>query len=204
MGICLPCQQDLPWHIQAHCPQCALASSDNQICGHCLRAPPAFDRTLALFRYQYPLDAMLQRYKYGHLLSMADTFAGLLLSKLPVTNLPDVVIPMPLHPQRLKERGFNQALEIARIVAKMLSMKLDAQACIRTKLTPPQVSLPLKQRVKNMRGAFDCTAQLHGLRVAVLDDVMTTGASLNALATSVKAAGASEVECWVIARTLPI
>lgn len=202
LGICQACRQDLPWHTQAHCPQCALASSDNQVCGHCLKAPPAFDRTRALFRYQYPLDAMLQRYKYGHMLSMADTFAGLMLNKLPATNLPDIVIPMPLHAARLRERGFNQALEIARIVATRLKLKLDARACVRTRLTPPQVSLPLKQRVKNMRGAFACTRPLHGLRVALVDDVMTTGASLNALATSVKTAGAVEVECWVVARTL--
>lgn len=146
---------------------------------------------------------MLQRYKYGHILSLADTFAGLMLSRLPATDLPDIVIPMPLHASRLRERGFNQALEIARIVAVRLGLQLEAEACVRTRATPPQVSLPLKQRVKNMRGAFDCTAQLHGLRVALVDDVMTTGASLNALATSIKAAGAAEVGCWVVARTLP-
>lgn len=146
---------------------------------------------------------MLQRYKYEHMLSMADTFAGLLLSALPKTGLPDVLIPMPLHPQRLQERGFNQALEIARLIGKKLSLKIDMQSCSRTKLSPPQVSLPLKQRVKNMRGAFACSSRYDGLKVALLDDVMTTGASLNALAKTLKTAGAAHVECWVVARTLP-
>ena len=203
LGLCSDCLKSLPWHKHAHCPQCGLASTGNQLCGHCLKSPPAFDRTHALFRYEYPLDAMLQRYKYGHLLTMAETFGKLLADSIVTDDLPDVIIPMPLHPQRLQERGFNQAVEIARIIGKKLQIKLDTQSCARTKLAPPQVSLPLKQRVKNMRDAFSFQTRLDGLRVALLDDVMTTGASLNALAKTTKAAGASHVECWVVARTLP-
>ncbi|HEX5539832.1 MAG TPA: ComF family protein [Methylophilaceae bacterium] len=203
LDLCEDCLRDLPWHDQPHCAQCALPALHGQTCGHCLKSPPAFDRTRALLRYGYPVDAMLQRYKYQHLLSMAHTFAGLMLHALPTAALPDLLIPMPLHAQRLKERGFNQALEIARIVAGKLALPLDMHSCTRTKDTAPQVSLPLKQRVKNMRGAFHCTEDLHGLRIALLDDVMTTSASLNALAKTVKAAGAAKVECWVIARTLP-
>jgi len=205
-GICKECQDDLPWHRTDHCPQCALTSFDNAICGHCLAAPSDFDSTHALLKYEYPLDRMLQRYKYGHHLAMADSFAHLFiesLTKSPSAILPDVIIPMPLHPQRLKERGFNQSLEIARIIARRLNIHLDPKSCARVKLSPPQASLPLKERVKNMKGAFHCNESMNGLRIALLDDVMTTGASLNALAKTVKAAGASYVECWVIARTLP-
>lgn len=206
LALCAECLHSLPWHLQAHCPQCGLTSTAGQVCGHCLKSSPAFDRTHALFRYEYPLDAMLQHYKYGHLLTMAETF-GQLLADAIITgtknNLPDIIVPMPLHPQRLQERGFNQAVEIARVVGNQLQLKLDTQSCVRVKLAPPQVSLPLKQRVKNMRGAFSCQTRLEGLRVALLDDVMTTGASLNELAKTVKTAGASHVECWVIARTLP-
>lgn len=206
LGLCAECLHNLPWHKQAHCPQCGLASGLNQICGHCLKSTPAFDRTHALFRYEHPLDAMLQRYKYGHLLTMSETFGQMIADSIGTdtgNSLPDAIIPMPLHPQRLQERGFNQAVEIARVTGNRLQIKLDTQSCTRIKLAPPQVSLPLKQRVRNMRGAFTCTARLDGLRVALLDDVMTTGASLNELAKTVKAAGASHVECWVIARTLP-
>lgn len=115
---------------------------------------------------------------------------------------PDLLIPMPLHPKRLKERGFNQSLEIAKTISKQLNIKLDYTACIRTKYSQPQASLPLKQRANNIKDAFKCTKPLTGLRIALIDDVMTTGASMNALAKAVKAKGASHVECWVIARTL--
>ena len=205
-SICKDCFSDLPWHRAHHCPQCALPSFNNAICGHCLAAPPDFDSTTALLKYEYPLDRMLQRYKYGHNLAMADTFANLLMESFAQTSAtppPDLIIPMPLHPQRLKERGFNQSLEIARILAGRLDIRLDVKSCTRIKLSPPQASLPLKERVKSMRGAFQCNESLDGLRIALLDDVMTTGASLNALAKTVKAAGAAHVECWVVARTLP-
>ena len=205
-GICQHCFSDLPWHHSNRCPQCALPSFGNAICGHCLAASPDFDSTHAPLKYEYPLDRMLQRYKYGHNLAMADTFANLLIESfehMPDTPRPDLIIPMPLHPQRLKERGFNQSLEIARILAGRLDIRLDTKSCTRIKLSPPQASLPLKERVKSMKGAFRCSESLQGLRVALLDDVMTTGASLNALAKTVKAAGAAHVECWVLARTLP-
>jgi ComF family protein len=200
LGVCEACLNDLPWHKTPHCPQCALPSIDSLICGHCLRSPPAFDATHAVFRYDYPLDGMLQRYKYNHLLNMAETFGELMAQSMaPASHprnlraVPDIIIPMPLHPRRLQERGFNQAVEIARIVGKKLKLEVDSQSCSRIKLSPPQVSLPLKERVRNMRGAFACKSNLDGLRVALLDDVMTTGASLNELAATVKKAGAVHV-----------
>ncbi|WP_225907016.1 ComF family protein [Methyloradius palustris] len=203
LAICGDCLADLPRHITDQCPQCALPAYQNQLCGHCIASPPAFDVTHALFRYEFPVDAMLQRYKYQHLLNMAQTFAQMIITDLPNANLPDLIIPMPLHPLRLKERGFNQSLEIARIVGKSLNIKVDTQACSRIKSSPPQASLPLKERVKNMQGAFTFNTQLDGLNIALIDDVMTTGASLNSLAKTVKKAGAINVECWVVARTLP-
>ncbi len=207
-GLCEACLNSLPWHKAAHCPQCALPSMDGLPCGHCLQAPPAFDATYAMFRYEYPLNSMLQRYKYNHLLNMAETFGELMAQSLAPTSAnmraaPDILIPMPLHRSRLQERGFNQAVEIARVVGKKLKLEVDSKSCSRIKHSPPQVSLPMKERVKNMRGAFDCQTRLDGLHIALVDDVMTAGASLNALATTVKKAGASHVECWLVARTLP-
>ena len=110
---------------------------------------------------------------------------------------------MPMHPSRLQSRGFNQALELARIIAKKMQLQLDYSSCQRTKLTPPQASLPLKERIKNIQGVFNCSQDLKGVSIALVDDVMTTGASLNELAKTLKKAGAAHVECWVIARTLP-
>ncbi|CAG0972703.1 orotate phosphoribosyltransferase [Methylophilaceae bacterium] len=203
LAICPECLKDMPWHRQSACPQCGLASSDNHICGHCLKSPPAFDSTHALFRYEYPLDAMLQHYKYRQTLNIAKTFSELMTASFPLDQPFDRIIPMPLHPKRLAERGFNQSVEIARLLSKRLRMPLDSGACTRIKFSPPQASLPLKTRIKNMRGAFHCDATLSGERVMLVDDVMTTGASLHELAATVKSAGASHVECWVVARTLP-
>jgi ComF family protein len=142
---------------------------------------------------------MMQRYKYGNMLSLCSFFGQMLKEKV-TTDSVDLIIPMPMHPARIKERGFNQALEIAKVFGKE---KLNYKSAIRQKLTPPQASLPLKERVKNIKGAFSVNTDLTGKRIAIVDDVMTTGASLNELAKTLKKAGASHVECWVIARTLP-
>lgn len=140
------------------------------------------------------------------MLHLAGTFATLFSQKLAAKNNTgdiDLIIPMPLHPQRLKERSFNQSLEIAKLLAKQHHTPLDYSSCIRTKYTPPQASLPLKERTKNIKGVFDVNAELSNKRIAIVDDVMTTGASLNELAKTLKKAGATHVECWVVARTLP-
>jgi len=201
LALCPECLNDLPWHQTGVCPQCALPSHNNHICGNCLNSAPAFDTTRALFRYAYPLDAMLQRYKYQQNLNIAQTFSALIQEKFNDLSSFNRIIPMPLHPKRLAERGFNQSLEIARLLAKNLHIELDIESCRRIKFSPPQASLPHKARIKNMRGAFHCGTSLAGQRIILLDDVMTTGASLHELASTVKAAGASHVECWVIART---
>ena len=207
-GLCSPCLNELPLHPSTSCPQCGLSSS-GQLCGSCISSPPDFDATHAVFLYQYPIDKMMQRYKYGNMLNISHTFGQFLTEKIqnvtektPLETV-DLIIPMPMHPQRLKERGFNQALEIAKVLSKNHLEKLDYKSVARQTLTPPQASLALKERVKNIKGAFKVNADFKGKRVAIVDDVMTTGASLNELAKTLKKAGASHVECWVIARTLP-
>ena len=208
-AVCRPCLNDLPWHPTNSCPQCGLTSS-GMVCGRCLNSPPDFDATKAIFLYAYPVDVMMQRYKYGNMLNLGNTFGDFLTEKVNVEDCLkniDLIIPMPMHPQRLKERGFNQALEIAKVLTKDCKEKLDYNSVERQTLTPPQASLPLKERIKNIKGAFKVKAdkldKLQGKRIAIIDDVMTTGASLNELAKTLKKAGASHVECWVVVRTLP-
>jgi len=202
-GMCARCSQEMPWHNQTpQCPQCAAPTNGGQLCGHCLSAPPAFDSVHALFRYEYPADRLLHRFKYQHMLAMAEMFASQIMTRLPRAALPDLIIPMPLHRDRLKERSFNQSTEIARIVASQLKLPMDYESCQRIRLTAPQASLPLKDRAKNIKGAFACQGSLAGMHVAVIDDVMTSGASLHELAKTLKKAGASRVECWIVARTL--
>lgn len=139
---------------------------------------------------------MIQRYKYGGTLSLSHTFGQLMGEKIGATNnyhAIDLITPMPMHPTRLKERGFNQALEIAKTLDsyfmntdKSSISKLDYRSVTRQTLTPPQATLPLKDRVKNIKGAFKINQNLTGKRVAIVDDVMTTGASLNELAKTLK------------------
>jgi len=200
--LCAGCHADLPWQPEAVCSVCAMPSPAAATCGACLKSPPAFDATLAALQYRFPLTALLQAYKYGERLQLTGLFGQLLAEKVRYAPAPDMVLAMPLHPSRLKERGFNQAAELARVVAKCLHLPLVLNACSRTRATPPQASLPLKDRAKNLRGAFACTPVVTGKRVAVVDDVMTSGASLNELAKTLKKSGAREVYCWVVARTL--
>jgi ComF family protein len=226
-GICADCLGDLPWQSLESCPQCALPSLGAQVCGACLREPPFFDATHAVFTYDYPIDSLMAAYKYGDQLNLSHTFGKLLHEKISKNHALnglsplfdskplilngferaksiDLIIPMPMHPTRLKLRGFNQAIEIARVFKVF---KAQDNIAIRQKLTPPQASLPLKDRVKNIKGVFKVDGnkliQLQGKRIAIIDDVMTSGASLNELTKTLKNAGAVHVECWVVARTLP-
>ncbi len=202
LGLCQPCLDDMPWLLDPVCQQCALPCKD-RYCGSCLSNPPYFDASYSVFSYSFPVNAMLQSYKYGNKLHLARLFGQLLQHKV-AQNQVDWVLPMPMHPQRLKERGFNQALEIAKIVTQAHPEKLDYQTVKRPKHNPPQASLAWQARLKNIKGVFklDAPQIFKDKRVAIVDDVMTTGASLNELAKTLKQAGASHVECWIVARTL--
>ena len=134
---------------------------------------------------------MLQRYKYSGFLAVAHMMGALFARKLHGTPPPDLIVPMPLHPSRLKERGFNQAVEIGRVLSRRLNIPLDNGLAKRMRATPPQANLAFKERHRNVRGVFSCEPRLAGMRIALLDDVMTTGASLNALAQAAKQAGAA-------------
>lgn len=204
--LCPGCHADLPLLPQARCPQCALPSPGGLICGACLKKPPAFERSEAVYRYAFPLDVLIHQFKYAGAQSLADLFATALGDHLsnrsPGRPLPDLIVPMPLHPARLRERGYNQALEIARRLGQRLNLPTQL-ACTRQRDTPPQAGLDLKSRKRNLRGAFTCNQILAGKRIALLDDVMTSGSSLDELARVARSAGAIAVEAWVVARTLP-
>lgn len=200
-GICKGCHADLPWLPQASCPRCALPTPQGTVCGQCLRAPPAFERTLCRLAYAFPLDALIQRYKYEHRLALAGPLAELLHLTSKASASVDLILPAPLHPRRLRERGFNQVLELLRPWADREALRVDGIG--RQRDDAHQAALPWQQRAKNVKGAFACPLRLDGQKVAIVDDVMTTGATLNELARTLKQAGAGEVECWVLARALP-
>jgi ComF family protein len=200
---CKACDSALPYFNAPHCPTCALPTSTGEVCGHCLTHPPLFSRTTTVFGYAFPLDKLIQGMKYGEQLALAHAFAKKVIQRIDKNDLPDYVIAMPLHPAKLRERGFNQSLLLAATVARELNLKLLTNTCQRVRNTPPQSALPWKERKKNVRNAFSCDMDLTGKRVALVDDVLTTGASLNALAEAVSKKGAIEISAWVVARTLP-
>lgn len=197
--LCAACLRALP-PLPSHCPQCASPSAAGRTCGRCLAHPPAFAATRCAYAYAYPLDALVHALKYGGGTAHAAIFAEA-LAALPAPR-PDCIVPLPLSAARQRERGYNQAAEIARHLGRLLAVPVF-QGLRRIRDTAPQATLPLRHRRANVRAAFAATALLAGSRIALVDDVMTTGATLDSAAQAARAAGASIVEAWVGARTLP-
>jgi ComF family protein len=213
--VCASCARGLP-RLASPCPVCALPSGAAGLaggtaatCGACLGHPPPYAATLASFVYAFPVDRLLQALKYGGRVALAD-YAGAELAATVAAALaadgpgrrPQVVCAMPLAPARQRERGFNQAQELARHVAAALGLPLAAPL-ERRRHGDPQAALAWSARVRNVAGAFTCTGDVRGMRIALVDDVMTTGATVAAAATALLDAGAAAVEAWVVARTLP-
>lgn len=197
--LCELCRHDLPRLAAERCPRCALPSPRSAVCGRCLSQPPSYDATVAALAYDFPADALVQALKFRGELALAPLLGRMLGEAISDRGV-DRVIPVPLTPARLKSRGYNQSVEIARHV---IAAKLDVDICVRQKDARPQIELPYDERRRNVRGAFLCRRPLAGARVAVLDDVMTTGATLDEMALTLKRAGATHVVNWVVTRTLP-
>lgn len=206
--LCAPCEKDLP--ILSHaCLKCAQILHGNTesslVCGACQQHPPPFDQTFVLLAYEAPVIRLISDLKFQGQLSHAPLFADLLHTQITSKwyahqPLPDLLLPMPLHPFRLKERGFNQALEIARPLARALRLPLDILGVERIRPTAPQSTLSAVQRARNVANAFRARGSYFGRHVAILDDVMTTGHTLAALAQTLKTAGARQVDVWCCAR----
>ena len=201
--LCRECDADLPRLEMDLCPRCALASPAGAVCGRCLAQPPHYDATVAALAYRFPADVLVHALKFHAELALAPFFAGLLSKKLAAGERVDFILPVPLSAGRLRERGYNQALEIGRGIARSTAARLAPELCERRRDTPAQAGLPLAERAKNVRDAFHCPRLLGGANIAVLDDVMTTGATLDEIAATLKRAGAARVVNWVVARTFP-
>jgi ComF family protein len=198
--LCAACHAALPWHGPA-CVRCALPLPQAGMCGNCLQHPPALDATQAAFDYAFPLDRLLPRLKFhgdfaaGRVLAQAMAERGALLPR------PDAMVPVPLHRARLRQRGYDQALELATPLAHALRLPLLANALQRRKTTTAQSRLDAAARQRNLRDAFvvagSTTLPAH---VVLVDDVMTTGATLHAAARALRKAGVQRVDAWVCAR----
>ena len=172
-----------------------------EVCGACLRRPPAFDASVAAFEYRFPVDRLVQRFKFAGDLAAGRWLAQRLAAL--VGPQPDLLVVPPLTPARLRARGFNQALEIARVVGEVTGAPVAARALVKTRETAPQPGLGRDARQQNLRGAFHVACALDGSHVALVDDVMTTGATAAEIARVLKRAGARRVDVWVVARTPP-
>lgn len=204
IDICVGCMGDLP-HALHPCRQCAspLPSESLELCGACQTDPPDFDATIAPFRYASPINHLLAGLKFQGKLMHARVLGDLTAQAVLESGieLPECLIPVPLHAQRLRERGFNQARQLARYVARRLELPIVNGLVERTKNTRRQMELGAKQRSKNMRNAFRLKSANHWQHVAIVDDVMTTGNTVGELTRTLKAAGVRTVDVWTVART---
>ncbi|MEO7062232.1 MAG: ComF family protein [Dokdonella sp.] len=201
--LCAGCTGDLTPNTPC-CPRCALPlETAAPLCGECLQREPPFAAAWAPFRYGHPLDLLETRFKFGRDLAAGRVLAQLMIERARVDApvLPSVLIPVPLHRLRLRQRGYNQALELARPLARALGIVLRPDLLVRTKATPAQTGLEAKARRRNVRGAFTLAAgATMPAHVALLDDVMTTGATLREAAQGLIQAGVGRVDVWVLAR----
>lgn len=202
--LCSDCCKSLTQN-EFRCPRCAAPMQPDAppscLCGQCVTQLPAFDHVHAPFLFQDAIRYLILGLKYRRRFQNARLLGALLVDSLDTTvTLPQLLIPVPLHPARYRERGFNQAIEIGRTVAKQLQLPLELSVCRRRRDTPHQTGLTAKQRRKNLRHAFAPAKPLSAQHVAILDDVMTSGTTVNEMAKILRKAGAARIDVWTCAR----
>lgn len=203
LDLCGECSAALPWNRDV-CRRCGLPSSAGaDHCGHCQLSPPPFTLTQAAFRYAFPVDRLLPRFKFHGDLAAGSLLAALMQWSLDLSARPALLIPVPLHRSRLRQRGYDQALELARMLAREARVPVCANRLLRRRATQAQTELGASARERNVRGAFALRAGAPlPAHVALVDDVMTTGATLTECANVLLAAGVQRVDVWAVARAI--
>lgn len=201
LPLCVDCERKLPWNDCA-CPNCALPQAQPVPCAQCHATPPMFDRAWAALRYAAPVQRGIHGLKYRAEFLHAHVLGRLMARQLlrRAAPMPQLIIPVPLHTTRLIVRGYNQALELARVMAAETGIRCAPDAARRIRRTQNQIGKTAAQRRGNVQQSFRVTRPLQGLHVALLDDVMTTGATLGELARVCREAGAVRIEAWAAAR----
>jgi len=204
--LCKLCYDSLSW-INDRCYRCGEdldAHAGSTLCERCTTEPLSFDRLCALFSYEPPLTQLISRFKFEGSLSEGRVLGELLKEKVDFwyrhQTLPDAFIPMPLHKKRLRKRGFNQALELSLAAHHYYKIPIILDACIRIRETPPQAERGEVERKQNMKNAFRVIKPIPFEHVAIIDDVVTTGSTVNALSSALKESGVEIVDVWCICR----
>jgi ComF family protein len=208
LDLCGGCEAELPFN-QLACLRCALPMNSNgstliksAICGKCIASPPAFTRCIAPLRYEFPINKLINGFKHHGQFSRGTVLAELLLCELTSQKiLPKLILPVPLHWRRQFTRGFNQAQWLAQYLGRRLNIATNTRLISRQKHTAAQQGLPRKQRLRNLKGAFRLNHNIEGKNIALVDDVVTTGSTIEELSQLLRKAGAEKVEIWCLART---
>ncbi len=201
--ICNDCINRLPY-LSNVCDICALPIAASQsVCGQCLKSSPRFDKAVIAFHYESPISEFIQSIKFNANFTsvklLTDSLVTQIQDRYRSSSLPQTIIPVPLHPKRTRQRGFNQALEIAKQLNKSLPISISKQLVSRVINTAPQLNLSAKERHKNLKLAFKINRPPPN-HCAILDDVMTTGSTAQVIANELKKAGAKQVDIWCVAR----
>lgn len=200
-NVCDDCTADLHPIITA-CPRCAVPMATNILCGACLNNLPAQDASISLYPYKTPIDKLIAAFKYNAVHSLADDFASAFCTRV-TQPLPQYLVPIPLHPTRLRSRGYNQSHLLASALSVQLDIPVAAGLITRIRNTPPQTELPFTERARNIRDAFQATiTDMPPSHIALIDDVMTTGHTAQAATQVLKEAGIARVDVWTIARAV--
>ncbi|GLO14430.1 amidophosphoribosyltransferase [Pseudomonas putida] len=204
--LCIACEQELPW-LGDHCLRCALPlPMAGLTCAQCCRNLPAFEQVFALWQFGFPVDTLVSRFKHNRQWPLGRLMAellghGLLHRFAEGQPRPDLLLPVPLARRRLRERGFNQAGMLGRWLSSQLELVCDERSLVRTRETPAQQQLDAKARQRNLYQAFAVTGDFTGKHVAIVDDVVTTSATAQAIAEVLRKAGAQRVDVYCLART---
>ncbi len=205
--ICLHCYNKQPFNSTC-CVHCAVPLADdsaNTLCGRCIQKPPNYDYAHSVFRYEENIIGLIHQFKFSEKITYASSISEMLLSAYDIadilkTEVPDCLLPVPLHPARLRQRGFNQSIEIARVLSKKRSLPIELSAIIRKRSTTAQTGLNAKQRQINIKGAFELVSKMPYRHVLIIDDVVTTGSTVNELARLLKINNIERVGVLSIAR----
>ena len=198
---CKQCERDFMKE-SPRCPICAKPHYASSVCGKCIISSPLFSTTSVLFNYAYPVKKIILDFKFRKRAEFSILFSDKLLDKIiNKGKLPETLIPVPLHQKRQAQRGYNQSLELAKHLSKKLAIPVNTDLCKRIVNTDPQSELPMKSRQKNVKDAFALNNGNIPKHIAMIDDVITTGSTINEISKLFKKAGCERIDIWAIART---